>query len=517
MFELSIALKYLVPRWRQLSVSIISLVSILVIALVVWLTVVFFSVSYGLEKSWVQKLIALAAPVRVVPTKNYYGSYYYLIDSISDRSDYTLKSIGQKLIAPVSDPYDPEFDQELPIEWVEADRNDDGSLKDLVKMAFTSIQKVQGIEGIQPKEYEMTVGNLQLNRLPLSDNQNEVAISQSIYLSSYDSSNPSLLQALLPNEEGNKIGKKPYKDGDSKTRKKNFWLIGSELPSSLPSTEFGEGILVPKSFRSAGVLQGDHGYISYYSPSASIMQEHQIPVTVSGFYDPGILPIAGKVVIVNPAVTSMIREAYQQEGAAETNGINVRFKNFDDAEKVKAQIEAALKNEGVDKYWKVESYRDFEFSRDLLQQLRSEKNLFRLISAIIILVACSNIISMLIILVNDKKLEIGILRSMGATSKSIAFIFGFCGIIMGMIGSALGTIAALITLNNLDSLVGFISKMQGFDAFNPMFYGESLPNQVSVEALVFVLGATAITSLIAGIVPAVKACLLQPSQILRSE
>ena len=509
MFELSIAIKYLVPRWRQLSVSIISLISILVIALVVWLTVVFFSVSYGLEKSWVQKLIALAAPVRVVPTKDYYGSYYYLIDSISDRSDYSLKSIGQKLASPISDPYDPEFDQELPVEWVDADRNAAGDLKDLVKLAFTSIQNVDGIEGIQSKEYEMTVGNLQLNRSYFSDNQNEVTISQSIYLSSYDPSNPSLLQALLPlkDDDSNKIGKK----------KSKFWLAGSELPSSLPSTELGEGILVPKSFRIAGVLPGDHGYISYYSPSASVMQEHQIPVTVSGFYDPGILPVAGKVAIVNPTVTSIIREAYQQEGTAETNGINVRFKNFNDAEKVKAQIAAALKDEGIDKYWKVETYRDFEFSRDLLQQLRSEKNLFRLISAIIILVACSNIISMLIILVNDKKLEIGILRSMGATSKSIAFIFGFCGIIMGMIGSSLGTIAALITLKNLDSLIGFISKMQGFDAFNPMFYGETLPNQVSGEALAFVLGATVMTSLIAGIVPAVKACLLQPSQILRSE
>ncbi|HEY4832007.1 MAG TPA: FtsX-like permease family protein [Waddliaceae bacterium] len=509
MFELSIALKYLVPHRRQLSVSIISLISVLVIALVVWLTVVFFSVSYGLEKSWVQKLIALAAPVRVVPTNDYYRSYYYLIDSISAHSNYDLKSIGQKLATSNSNPYDPEFDQELPVEWASADLNADGSLKDLVKLAFTSIQNISGIEGIQSKEYEMAVGNLQLHRSYFADNQNEVTISQSIYLSSYDPSNPSLLQALLPFNENDfsKIGKK----------KSKFWLTGSELPSSLPSTRLEEGILVPKSFLNAGVLLGDHGYISYYSPSASIMQEHQIPVMVLGFYDPGILPIAGKVVIVNSAITSMIREAYQQEGTAETNGINVRFRNFNDAEKVKAQIVAALEKEGIDRYWKVETYRDFEFSRDLLQQLHSEKNLFRLISAIIILVACSNIISMLIILVNDKKLEIGILRSMGATSASIAFIFGFCGIIMGMIGSTLGTIAALITLKNLDSLIGFISKMQGFDVFNPMFYGESLPNEVSVEALTFVLSATVATSLIAGIVPAVKACLLHPSQILRLE
>ncbi|MCP5507549.1 MAG: ABC transporter permease, partial [Chlamydiales bacterium] len=86
MFELSVALKYLTPRWKQLSVSIISLISILVISLVVWLIVVFFSVAYGLEKGWTHKLIAMTAPVRITPTEDYYHSYYYQIDSISANS-----------------------------------------------------------------------------------------------------------------------------------------------------------------------------------------------------------------------------------------------------------------------------------------------------------------------------------------------------------------------------------------------------------------------------------------------
>src|SRR5690606_7127505 len=97
------------------------------------------------------------------------------------------------------------------------------------------------------------------------------------------------------------------------------------------------------------------------------------------------------------------------------------------------------------------------FTKDLLQQLSSEKNLFSLISVVIILVACSNIISMLIILVNDKKVEIGILRSLGASSFSIATIFALCGLTMGFAGSLLGVLLAVLTLRNLDSLVTFIS------------------------------------------------------------
>lgn len=178
---------------------------------------------------------------------------------------------------------------------------------------------------------------------------------------------------------------------------------------------------------------------------------------------------------------------------------------------------AELKKRGIEPYWKVETYRDFDYAKDLLQQLSSEKNIFSLISAVIIIVACSNIISMLIILVKDKRLEIGILRSMGASSGSIAMIFGFCGIVMGMVGTLIGTLLAYFTLQNLNSLLGLISKLQGFDAFNPVFYGDHLPNSMSYETLVVVLFATALISLLAGLIPALKASRMKPAAILRSE
>ncbi|HEY4831244.1 MAG TPA: ABC transporter permease, partial [Waddliaceae bacterium] len=92
-FELTVALKYLIPKWRQLSVSIISLISILVISLVVWLVILFLSVTEGIEKKWVEELVALNAPVRMAPTDAYYRSYYYQVDTVSLDSNYTTKSI----------------------------------------------------------------------------------------------------------------------------------------------------------------------------------------------------------------------------------------------------------------------------------------------------------------------------------------------------------------------------------------------------------------------------------------
>ncbi len=698
MYELSVALKYLTPRWRQLSVSIISMISILVIALVVWLIVVFFSVTNGLEKNWIQKLIALTAPVRVTPTLAYYESFYYLIDGISGGSDYTLKTIGEKLQAQRTDPYDPEADEEPPAIWPKPDRLPNGELKDPVKIAFAEIGKLPGVPGLAAHDYEMTVSNLRLRLLRTApDNaKTQAFLTQATYLGSLDPDNPALSRAILkttpsdlsnlldmvaigsdniqedtpesivslnPESSRNKLkaffagvsieqlktasagwpiarhllpqaGKlsvgivmhgnrvvrvivpsaawqvghlikqpteKPYQRlaGTLEFTEQGILLDGNELPIHTPivaagdiafparlvetslekahsardlhfaihlplqgvsiagevpyrhlqiakaevqkdfatvpelsplwfhqqtdrfvlpqDQTIGEGILLPKTFREAGILLGDRGYLSYYTPTASAVQEQRIPVFVAGFYDPGIIPIGGKFVLANHAVTALIRSSHNQEDTNLSNGINIRMANVDQAGEVKHQLQKAFEEAGIAPYWKVETYREFEFTRDLIQQLRSDKNLFTLISTVIIIVACSNIISMLIILVNDKKLEIGILRSMGATSYSIAFIFGFCGVVMGVIGSLIGTFAAVLTLRHLDVLVHFLSSLQGYNAFNPIYYGESLPNEVSFEALLFVIAVTAGISLLAGIVPAVKACLVRPSTILRSE
>lgn len=701
MYELSIAAKYLIPRWKQLSVSIISMVSVLVITVVVWLVVVFFSVTNGLTSSWIDKLIALTAPVRIVPTSHYYHSYFYLADSISEASDYNLKTLAEKLHAADSDPYNPESDEELPFNWPAAELDSEGKLKDPVKTAFTAINSLKGIPGLSAGDYEMTIANLSLK---LQREQSQNTLSQSSYVGSLDPENPRLLNAikqpsmadlsnllaslaqrfnessdeqpgliqledkeivqkrlkaffshvtirklivpekgwrlpreLLPqnavwdvtlvkrnnylqriivNQETGRAagqqsingltlepGKLKVEDNQlvlispdagatpipayaqlylspgsvidaeliesslsdahdstalkfnmqipvqgqtlsgsasygflqiakasinthfsSEPRYSPFWMYGLQTSKSeavklfLPTMEgLGEGVLLPKSFQASGVLAGDRGYLSYYAPSISSVQEQRIPVFVAGFYDPGIIPIGGKYVLTSKEITTLIRSFYDHEEAPFSNGINVRFESPDDADRVKNMLEKAFDEAGISPFWKIETFREYEFTRDIIQQLQSEKRLYTLLATLIIIVACSNIISMLIILVNDKKMEIGILRSMGATSFSIALIFGTCGVVMGAVGSLLGTLAAFITLKNIQPLVDFIGRMQGYEMFNPVFYGESLPSEISFEALSFVVATTAFISLVAGIIPAIKASLLKPSAILKAE
>lgn len=527
MFELSVASKYLTPRWRQLSVSIISLISILVIALVVWLVVVFFSVTHGLEKSWIQKLIALTAPIRITPTPDYYHSYYYQIDSLSSSSDYTQKSIGEKLQSSQTNPYDPDFDGEIPKHFPKPDLNPDGSLKDLVKTAVQISQNALTVPGITVRDFEMTVGNLKL-QLTRGPANHETTVSHTVYLSAFDPDNKTLRQSILPittKDQHNFLATlqaEGYSLRDialGGTYALRTLLLGPEATQeALPTdSKLGEGILLPKSFINSGVLLGDRGYLAYYSPTISSVQEQHLPIYVAGFFDPGIIPIGGKIALVNPEVVGLIRSGHISQDTLMTNGLHLRFDNFDRATDLKIELEKAFAQADIARYWRIETYREYEFTKDLIQQLSSERHLWTLLATVIIIVACSNIISMLIILVNDKKVEIGILRAMGATSTSIAIIFGVCGMVMGMIGSAIGMVVAYFTLEHLQTLIDFIGRIQGYQMFNPIFYGNILPNKMSPEAVLFVILTTTFVSLLAGMIPAIKASWLKPSIILRAE
>jgi len=503
----------------------------LVIALVVWLIVVFFSVKDGLENSWIDKLIALTAPIRITPTEKYYNSFYYQVDSISSQADFTNKTIGEKLLAEQANPYNPDSDEEPPVYWVKPDLNQNGDLKDLVKDVYQIIASSPELHETSITDYEITAANLKLRMLrPYGKIDQEHPkgtmtqqfIEQAAYIGSFDPNTTAIAKTLLPLSPDD-LQNLQYVQSTSA----DIHLPPSSLHAKVAddgsriiipgNNQNGEGILVPRSYKEAGTLVGDQGYISYYSPTPSAIQEQRIPIYVAGFYDPGIMPIGGKFILASHQLAGLIRASHNQDDTLQSNGFNVRFKNLADAHKIKAALMKAFKQQGLDTYWNIETYQEYEFTKDLIQQLHSEKNLFSLISMVIIIVACSNIISMLIILVNDKKIEIGILRSMGATSGSIAIIFGLCGMVMGACGSIIGIIVAVITLKNLKFLVDMISRFQGYDLFNPVFYGNTLPNQISMEVLGYVVLATALISLLAGIVPAVKASLLRPSAILRSE
>ena len=298
------------------------------------------------------------------------------------------------------------------------------------------------------------------------------------------------------------------------------WTYQVGGQSVLPKKESGAAaVLLPKNFQTNGVKIGDTGYFSYNASTTSAIQEQRLPVYIAGFYDPGVMAIGARMILTEPDVVHTINTSSQTYSFDQNmmNGIQVWFSDLSKTEEIQKELTDAFNRAGILPYWKITPYYEYDFAKDLLLQFQSDKYLFTLIGIIVLIVACSNIISLLVILVNDKKKEIAILSAMGASKKSIAWIFTLCGGIMGSLSTLIGTAAALLTIHNIDVVVHFLSFLQGHEAFNAVFYGKSLPSELSERALMFILIATPIISLLAGLVPALKASKVHPSKILRSE
>lgn len=501
MFEFSFIKKYLTPQRKQLSVSLIALLSVAVITLVVWLVVVFLSVTEGLERNWIHKLTALNAPIRLQPTPEYFSSYYYNVDQYSAASHYLSKTIGQKAASLISNPYDPEFDEELPKQLAKPDVDPYGNLKDPTKGAMEVLEGLKtSVKGLTYQDVEMSGALLRLDLLRQDRSvEMQSQLTNVSYLASLPDKNPHLPELILP----------PTSEDEN-----NVNFLKNRLKESSHS-----GVFIAKNFRENGVRMGDRGYLAYSAPSIAGMKEIHIPVFVKGFYDPGIMAVGNKCILVPSNITRAINAS---ENAftldrSEANNIFVWFTNLNDAPKIKATILQQLQEKGLSKYWKVQTFREYDFAKDLMQQFESDKYLFSLIGIIILVVACTNIISLLVLLVSDKKKEIGILRAMGAKRSSIAAIFAFSGASLGLFSCMLGVFLAFITLKNIDHLVAFLSMLQGHDAFNTQFFGTSLPHEISHRALLFAAIATPILALLAGLFPAIKAARLNPCETLRSE
>jgi lipoprotein-releasing system permease protein len=487
-FELSILRKYLVPRKKQLSVTLIAFLSVGVISAVVWLVLLFLSVTEGIEKTWLKKLTSIHAPIRITPTHDYFSSYYYLADTISQQTGYTPRSFAEKLKKPGIDLFDPNTDETPPKFWPAPEKQADGKLRDPVMIAAQLIHGIkQKHSDLETAPFEMSgaVLRLQLNRPSPGGGITQSFLTQASYLSSYPEK-ISYVQELI---------------------------VGKQDPKQ------EQGIVLAKGYYDSGVRLGDRGWIQYQAATAGALQEQRLPVVVSEFYDPGVMSVGNKCILAPDALVHMIRTASPIEHFDKTAsmGFCVWHADLTKTKELAREIQQKFMDAGISQYWTVTTYHDYEFSKDLMQQFQSDRYLFTLLGLIVLIVACSNIISFLILLVQDKKREIGILQALGASKKSIAFIFGGCGATIGLLSSLIGISAAFLTLKNLDAIVKFLSFLQGHAAFNAAFYGSSLPSEMSVSALIFVAIITPILSLVAGLIPAWKATRLTPSEILRSE
>jgi lipoprotein-releasing system permease protein len=159
-----------------------------------------------------------------------------------------------------------------------------------------------------------------------------------------------------------------------------------------------------------------------------------------------------------------------------------------------------------------------QMNKNILFALKTEKVVMFIILTLIVLVAAFGIASTLFMLVMEKTRDIAILKSMGATGRSIMKIFILEGLIIGLSGTIAGVCSGLLIAKNLEAIVGLVQRVTGFELFSrDIYYLDRFPSHV-VPLDVLVISVTAVLiSFLATLYPAWQASRLLPSEALRYE
>jgi lipoprotein-releasing system permease protein len=159
-----------------------------------------------------------------------------------------------------------------------------------------------------------------------------------------------------------------------------------------------------------------------------------------------------------------------------------------------------------------------QMNRNILFALKTEKIVMFIILTLIVLVAAFGIASTLFMVVMEKNRDIAILKSMGATGGSIMKIFVLEGLVIGVIGTALGVASGLLIALNLEPIITLIQKITGQNFFSKdIYYLDHFPSQVVPADVVLISVTAVLISFVATLYPAWQASRMLPAEALRYE
>jgi len=163
----------------------------------------------------------------------------------------------------------------------------------------------------------------------------------------------------------------------------------------------------------------------------------------------------------------------------------------------------------------------FDWTQDNANYFRAvkiEKTMMSLILMMIVAVAAFNIVAMLVMVVTDKRTDIAILRTFGASPRRIMGVFMTQGLVIGWLGVALGLIVGLGVALNIDTLVPFLEQTFHFQIFDSDVYDmPTIPADVRWPNVIIISVSALLLTGFATIYPAVRASRTAPAEALRYE
>jgi lipoprotein-releasing system permease protein len=260
--------------------------------------------------------------------------------------------------------------------------------------------------------------------------------------------------------------------------------------------------------RALGVQIGDK--ILLITPQGQITPAGMLPrlkqFNVSGIFEIGMAPYDSSLALIN---LNDAQKLYRM--GDNVSGISARLHNLDLAPQVATALDSKLPPDLYATDWTRQNANYF-------RAVRMEKKMMFIILSLIVAVAAFNIVSTLVMVVTDKQADIAILRTLGAAPISIMKIFMVQGVVIGLVGTALGVIAGISIALNIGTIVPFIEHLFGVHFLSKdVYYISELPSDLHMTDVYTIAYFSFLLSLLATLYPSWRASRTQPAEALRYE
>ena len=261
--------------------------------------------------------------------------------------------------------------------------------------------------------------------------------------------------------------------------------------------------------RMMGAFVGDK--IVLISPQGQVTPAGILPrlkqFTVVGIFEVGHFEYDSGLVLIHMFDAQKL---YRMEND-DVSGVRLKLTDLFQAPKVVQELPAMLTIDGYISDWSKQHANYF-------RAIQIEKRMLSLILALIIAVAAFNIVSTLVMAVTDKESDIAILRTLGASPRSIMKIFIVQGTFIGVFGTILGVTGGMLLAYNVSEVVAFIESLFNVQFLSrEIYYISEIPTDPQMADITSVAATSFVLSLLATIYPSYRASKVNPAEALRYE
>jgi lipoprotein-releasing system permease protein len=231
--------------------------------------------------------------------------------------------------------------------------------------------------------------------------------------------------------------------------------------------------------------------------------------TVTGTFEVAVQEHDNVIALVN------MEDAQALVGTGAPTGLRIKFADIFAAPTTVVHIAHELEQEGRGTFTTSDWARE---NASYFRAVRIEKTMMALIMMLIVAVAAFNIVAALVMVVNEKRTDIAILRTLGLPPRSVVTIFLTQGVLIGWCGALLGVALGLSIAFNVDVIVPFLERVFHMHFFDPdVYYITAIPSEVRAPQVIAIASIAMSLTLLATIYPSIRGARTEPAEALRYE